>query len=275
MHLQAVCDYFQLKRIKKFPISLPESAAKYGNIRRFRGLEVYYLLADVGRYLVVLVGSKELPTKDTDQICGLALQRNAENWSQFVSFDGGLLMVKAVVAKETAVSVEIFDQLVGEIRAIHRHLGETVNVFPLPFPQAINSYFPAPAFRHNHTFHSSFTEETYEVSLAAYQRNEAICIYSALCPVEAAGLEKTRRFLAACNEELVPGAFKLRKGEVVFEMWVVNSEVCSELTVQAYCDLVAKYTHCYQGPFTSIASPSPPTLRKALMLCKYSLEHLD
>lgn len=279
MHLQKVRDSFQLKQIKKFPIPLPPSAVKYGSTRRSQGLEVYYLLAALPQYLVVLVGSKELPMRDADLICELALQRNAEGRSGLVIFDGGLVMVEVMVAEEKAVTVEVFNQLVEEIREIRLYLKETVNVFPLAFPQAVKSFFPAPDFRRSHAFSSLFTEETYEVQLFAYQKSGVIYIYSVLCTVKETGLGPARAFLHLCNEQLVPGVFKLRKNEVIFEMWMTYSENCGDLTVQTYCDLVAKYTHCYRGSFTVIANPSTAektlTLRKALMLCKDNLKDMD
>ena len=143
-------------------------------------------------------------------------------------------------------------------------------------------FYPADSvWTRNHSFNCAFTEETYTIPLFAYERSRVIHIYSVLCVVsDVVKCEKWSTFLGMCNEVMVPGVFKVVNRELIFELCAWNNgnwENMAEL--QAFCDLVVKYTHSFTGPLLSliecIATRTTPNLRRALMLCKDNLKDMD
>lgn len=285
MTLRDVIEAFQLKRIKKFPLPLPESSENYGVVRRYRGQMTYFMLAKLATQVIAVISTKELPTTNLVALNEAVLGRNAENVDGLVGFNANILMIKAVFATENVITSLILYRLAEEIIEICAQLANHENAVIFPFPLLSNEYFTGkgPIYSRNHSFSSQFTDETYTVPLSAYQSGRVVHVYSPLCSgsEEAVQSDRWHAFLALCNEQMVPGVFKvIDRNQVIFEICAYN---CGDLEGigggKVICDLVAKYANCYKDPFTSViqglTTGDVPNILRAVTLCKYNLEDME
>ena len=280
MSLSDVIEAFQLKRIKKFPLPVPKSSENYGHMGQYRGQTAYFMLAKLATQVIAVVSTKGLPTNDLVMLYNVVIERNAGNVEGLVAFNASILMIKAVFAAENAVTPLIMHGLAEEIVEISTQLANPEAI--LPFPLLSNEYFTGkgPIYSRDHSIRCLFTEETYTIPLFAYESGRVVQVYSTLCRAEAVQWERGRAFLAMCNEQMVPGVFKvITRNQVIFEICAYN---CGDLGNVAgrkvLCDLVAAYANCYKDPFASVIQAltdgDVPNLRRAVALCKYNLEDM-
>ena len=281
MTIEDVCREYVLQRIKDCIVPLPTSAKKYGAYNFFEGLKMLVFLAALGSSFILIVATKEIASRNQTTLCELLLELNGSS-PVVAQWNGAMLIVRQVLFDERLISTEAFQILIAEVLAIRLRLADPPP--SLQRAEAIMTYFTGsgPIYSRTHTFRSIFTEETYTVSLLAYEHRAILHIYSVLStlPEIARRCQAWKELQMLCNAQAIAGAFKVKDtDQVVFETCITGFDKLSSAQIHTHCDYISKQVYSFQGPISSfinsMASGTPLNPGRILLEAMDNLKHID